>query len=131
DPATTTVDATKCLALYFRSSCTIARRIDAAEDGRAPETVAFSNALRERGDSSPPNFSATDFSATDFLSSYDRLPLLASRHLFAACAFVCFAYFVVDPTLLSSRKVFSRETRGTRERFSTAKYTKYAEYAEG
>jgi len=44
--------------------CKIARHVDAAEDGRAPGTVAVSTALRERGDSSPPP--AGEFSGAGF-----------------------------------------------------------------
>jgi len=39
--------------LRERNGYEIGRRVDAAEDGRAPGAVAFSSALQERGDSSP------------------------------------------------------------------------------
>jgi len=49
--------------LRYRNRSNIGGRIDAPEDGRAPDAIASRTRWQHRGDLSPPHFSATHFSA--------------------------------------------------------------------
>jgi len=66
--------------LRYRNRSNIGGRIDAPEDGRAPDAIASRTRWQHRGDLSPPHFSATHFSANDS-AAFQPLLWLAGRTL--------------------------------------------------